>query len=1093
MRSLCRILKRLRVIPAGERGRRSRFSMRLPQPEVLEERRVLAVNALQAVHRSGQTFLTWTEDSTVSGESYHVYRSTSPITSSNLAQAEKLTLRWGPLDDATSVNKGAAPGTEVPANFVIADLASPLSDNTGLFVWTTPAAESGTWYYAVTQVTNGIEDSTVAAGVSTLITGVTEATATPQPVLTWSVNGGKGRIYTQYMDYAKWNPTFQGYAYNYSVALPYNYTPSVQWPLRLMPHAYGERFRLEPEAEYQWQCIELFVDDPGGTSHNTQTWWYGFAADHNYLTSGDIPTSGKIENFTEQRVLKAIDEVSSTFSVNTEHIFSQGNSMGASGSLSWGIRYGNVFSGIFASEPMTNYRTTPTFIGDFERLWGTEASNLQIVNNGPYAASLKQYDNMGVYDWMNHQSQMVNMRSREMAFLMVGHGKSDTTIDWLTQGKPFIQTLNATNAGFTAEQRFGWDHTWMSFGFSAWTTLSPQTDDLSSWEYDRSLSFPSITNATGSGPSVPGTSGTNFYNTTIEWSVPWHSFHTGILDTATRYEISLRSTSAAQVAEVTPRRLQSFVTPAGTVVRWKNVSNSTGLVVQSGTVTADAAGLVTIPRFQIGLNTGNRLLLEIGTPVPVISQPGATTLSMTPQIAWSKTTDAVSYDIWLSNLSNPSSGPIRLVVSGTSFTPAAPLGIGRYRFWVRGVKAAGTYTAWSAALTFQINTQVVLNSVPAPVITSRPVVSWTALAGAVRYELSLKNRTTQQNNIVNSSNITATSFQFASPLTMGTYDVWVRGIDASGTSALWSVGQSFIVVTPPLQTGPELSTFSVRPVYQWQAVPGAVSYQVFVENAQTRAVVLDTSSIATTSFTQPTDLAAGDYRWWVRARGPAGITGAWSSPRNLNIGGRPTVLNVAGAAGSVRPEFLWTPVQNAVRYELWVTRIGTGVVINQTSLTTASYTPPSDLAAGTYRIWVRAVSTTGTVSAWSLPVDIVVSQTDSTDQTAESVLAWLPMQLMPVIAAELSDGGRSGEIRTNTQRIPCDSVTDMSAAIAAARRESSSQNSSAEAAASVHQTPSGAADPADAMTVLWCQFAEVILYESTQEDRPRISVADSRS
>lgn len=69
------------------------------------------------------------------------------------------------------------------------------------------------------------------------------------------------------------------------------------------------------------------MDDSGGGAPGMryQTWWYGFAADHNYLTGGAIPSTGRVENFTEQRVLKAIDEVAANVNVDKLRIHSQGH------------------------------------------------------------------------------------------------------------------------------------------------------------------------------------------------------------------------------------------------------------------------------------------------------------------------------------------------------------------------------------------------------------------------------------------------------------------------------------------------------------------------------------------------------------------------------------------------------------------------------------------------------------------------------------------------------------------------------------------------------------------------------------------------
>ena len=49
-----------------------------------------------------------------------------------------------------------------------------------------------------------------------------------------------GRIYTQFMDYSNWNPTFNGYAYNYAVSVPADYNPNQAYPLSIVPHAHSE-------------------------------------------------------------------------------------------------------------------------------------------------------------------------------------------------------------------------------------------------------------------------------------------------------------------------------------------------------------------------------------------------------------------------------------------------------------------------------------------------------------------------------------------------------------------------------------------------------------------------------------------------------------------------------------------------------------------------------------------------------------------------------------------------------------------------------------------------------------------------------------
>jgi len=937
--------------------------------EILETRQLLAASGLQVVHRSGQSFVTWQEDTNVTGEGYNVYRSSSPITTANIGQGQKLTSKWGPLNDNTSHHD--LTGVGAPTNFVIQDLGAPLSNDTGLFVYTMQSGEAGNSYYAVTEVINGVESQTLTAGVNTLTSPVAEIVAASQPVLVSQINNGGGRVYTQFMDYANWNPTFEGYAYNYSVALPVNYNPNVAWPMRLMPHAYGERYRLETNADFGWPVIQVFPDDGGGQSGHINTWWYGFAADHNYITDGEIPTSGHIENFTEQRLFQMMDQVKANFNVDPQAVHIQGNSMGASGALSLGIRYGDYFSWIYASQPMTNYATSVLFLGQFESLWGTTASNLPIVNKGPYASRLTKYNNTGVYDWMNHQQMLNVMRAEPMALLMVGHGKLDDVIDWQTQGLPIVAALNNARVAFTAENRGNWEHNWMGFDFQNEAMFGIPGGVHSDWIFRKDSALIAFSNASGSGPLVSPLTGTDFYNFALDWSVPWNNFGPAIVDSSNQFAVTLRSRAGVQTADVTPQRTLAFKALPGQSVTWQNRNVTTNQVLQSGTVTADSVGLVTIPGVQILTGNGNRLTLNAVVGVPVVQTPIGMTQLQSPEITWSTVPGAASYDVWINNLSTGQNPAIQTNVSGTGFTSTNPMGIGKYRVWVRAKTAAGVLSIWSPPKDFQINTAVVLDSFP-NTLNDSILLTWAALPGAAKYDLWVNNLTTGQSLVIRQSTLTTNSYQTAS-LPLGNYVAWVRGIDAGNNFATWSISQQFTIAPRVVLTSPLSPGFNNQPTYQWQALPGATKYHVWVQNRSTNAVVLNQSGVTATSLSLSTVLPVGNYRWWVRGSNNQGLNGGWSLAQDFNVGGQPIVLGPFGSTSNRTPTFLWSPVQGAATYQLWVSkRDGSGVVINLTNLTTTSYTPSTNMAPYDYRVWVRAVSTTGALSTWSLSVDFTV-------------------------------------------------------------------------------------------------------------------------
>ena len=565
------------------------------------------VKSLKALHRNGQTFLTWTE----SGDSsYHVYRHTAPITASNIQSAEKLTQKWGPLGADTSVNKHAH-GT-VPTTYVISDLGQPLSTQQGLFVHT--AQNSSNAFYAVTTVVNGSESLSLSSGENTLAKAVAESVLPTKPVLTLSMNRGKGRLYTQYMDYSKWNPTFNGYAYNYTVALPAGFRASRSYPLLVAPHAYGEDFAIVDQAQYGWQVIQLFPDDPGFNQGALHSWWYGYAADHNYQTNGPVPSSGVIENFTQQRVMMAIEDLiqDPEIKIDTSLIHAYGHSMGASGSLTYGIQYPNVFAGMYGSEAMTNYRTSPKFQEDFERLWGSQAANLPIVNRGPYSDSNRRFDGTGVWDWMNHQKQLVQRRGDRMAYLMIAQGKADTIIDWPTQGEPMARVFNEAKAGFSARFEGGAGHSWLGFSAIVHSLFGFGNGDQFNWRYPRELSYPSIQYASGSGSLTPGVvEQTDLYNLDIEWATEHTWFDKEIVDKPGLYEITLRTTSKGeQVAHITPKNTQRFVPQPGTVCQWKTIDRNWRRTLGKGSVTVDDRGLVTVENVRIKGSNGTRVFID---------------------------------------------------------------------------------------------------------------------------------------------------------------------------------------------------------------------------------------------------------------------------------------------------------------------------------------------------------------------------------------------------------------------------------------------------------------------------------------------------
>jgi predicted phage tail protein len=268
---------------------------------------------------------------------------------------------------------------------------------------------------------------------------------------------------------------------------------------------------------------------------------------------------------------------------------------------------------------------------------------------------------------------------------------------------------------------------------------------------------------------------------------------------------------------------------------------------------------------------------------PNVTGPASPTTNRRPPFAWDASTDATRYDLWVDNVSTGQSQFIRQPnLTATSFTPAADLPVGTYRFWVRALNSLLEGGAWSATR------DVVISGGAAPTLTgpttptsdNTPTLTWTAGAGAVRFDLWVDNRTTGVSQVIREMNLTATSFTPADALPSGSYRFWVRAFNAAGDAGLWSGPRDFQITPPaaPVLTGPSSAAGST-PTFTWNASPNATRYDLWVDNVSTgQSQLIREPNLTTTSYAVPAPLISGfRYRFWVRAFNSLGEGGSWSS------------------------------------------------------------------------------------------------------------------------------------------------------------------------------------------------------------------------
>ncbi|GAB5440971.1 MAG: hypothetical protein Fues2KO_13200 [Fuerstiella sp.] len=242
---------------------------------------------------------------------------------------------------------------------------------------------------------------------------------------------------------------------------------------------------------------------------------------------------------------------------------------------------------------------------------------------------------------------------------------------------------------------------------------------------------------------------------------------------------------------------------------------------------------------------------------------------------------------------------------------------------------------------------------------TRPTITWEAVSGATSYELWLQLLGGDSNPVVNPT-VTGTSFELTTDLGIGRYRAWVRAAFDGGARTEWATADFQI------NSAPEISSLPPRgddrtPTITWNAVNGATAYRVFVRNQTSTDTVVDTTA-TTTSFTPSADFNFGRHQIWVQAIAAGNYGAAWSDMQRYYLG--PDLLTPTASTFNQQPEFTWTSIEGIASYQLYVQRGGT-VVINESGLTSASYTPSTELPVGQYRWWVRPFHANGNGGAWS--------------------------------------------------------------------------------------------------------------------------------
>jgi len=579
---------------------------------------------IQAFHRSGQTFMTWTE-LPYTGQFYdmlyRVYRHTQPINAQNLGDAEMI----AEVNQMSSYNARRSEVRKVDHNYKIDPNGSELDDDTGLFVYTTK--ENGSFYYAVTSVMEGNENRTNFDIQNSIQQAIIESVSLPQAICQ-DVVDQNGKLVQEFVHWATDRMSYKvGHGFNFMINVSPEYDPNMPAPIEIM---LGGRSTTYYNSWASRSMITIRPDDympptrnfpyDGYQYDNLQTWWSGCR--DNYKTQTKR-SEGVFIPYTENRILYTIDFVKKNYTIDNDRVYVRGGSMGGTGAMSFGLKYPEVVASVHAVVGCPNWKmnvhgvdenyevTNEGWRNEGKILWGDFNDNVLHENGTP------------MWDWMNAGWYARNHNT--LPFLAMDNGKRDGSIVFFPIPGFFNDMLDSRH-GFCARFYDGGHSGYLSpfaihFGsivkdesFPAFQNMSIDDDPGGIHEGTGMALLDSFSPRIFSGDLSGEINGYR----TIQWARERYQFDSSdiedMVDQTDRYEIAFRVDDDCEVdnviTDITPRRLQHFIITQGFPYYWENKRLSSGEIIQNGIVTGDDESLLTIQNFMIEKSDlGNKLIV----------------------------------------------------------------------------------------------------------------------------------------------------------------------------------------------------------------------------------------------------------------------------------------------------------------------------------------------------------------------------------------------------------------------------------------------------------------------------------------------------
>lgn len=329
-----------------------------------------------------------------------------------------------------------------------------------------------------------------------------------------------------------------------------------------------------------------------------ETLWFG-----NYST---VPITSGTTNytypFTESKLNFLTNFNVTRYRLDNNRLFGIGSSMGGLGTATWTLRQYGTYAAVYLRDPMVGLYPWIYYLFPTNSNWNQTNSSDTLPNGDVY----NNYTNTSI--WVP-QNCAINL-----PFVAMSDGRNDTPgqLRWYY----FVQmaaALKACHYAYTVAWNNGFHGSATEHLVNA---LQAQYETL----IYKNVSLPAFTNFSldaniGNGVITNGdcqSGGDSGLPCYINYGWYWNN----ITDTPATWSVSfsnaqITSTTGPATVSVTARNTQAFITAPGAQVSWTATGG------QSGTVTADMYGLVTVSGLQVAPGTPTALTMTLsGAPNP---------------------------------------------------------------------------------------------------------------------------------------------------------------------------------------------------------------------------------------------------------------------------------------------------------------------------------------------------------------------------------------------------------------------------------------------------------------------------------------------